>query len=557
MRKFCTGLAVTLLGILNPYATTILFDNAIPNGDKDLLLQVGLGLLVATLGASIFLLAQGFALLRVETRGEAVAQTAVWNRLLSLPVSFARRYTTGDLLSRVLSVITIRQQLSGPTLINFTNGLFALFYLGLLIYYNWQLSIIPLIAAGLTIVITVIGGLLLMRIFNPLLELQGQITGQNVQLINGISKLRIASAEKSAFATWSKNYTQQVKLEIKAQQIEDWIILFTKVMPTIASGVLFFTLRQLSQNQITNEITGIGLSIGTILAFNSAFSTFLGGVSDLNNSVSSALRVLPQSKRLEPILQTKPEVELGKTEPGRLKGNLFIDHVTFRYRSNGPLILDNVSINAQPGEFIALVGSSGSGKSTLLRLLLGFETPESGTVYYDGQDLLGLDRDAVRRQLGVVLQNARLMSGSIFENIAGGSQITLEEAWEASRLSGLADDIEAMPMEMHTVINEGASNISGGQRQRLLIARALALKPRLLLFDEATSALDNRTQAIVSESLEQLKVTRIVIAHRLSTIRHAHRIYVLQAGRIVQQGCFEDLASQEGLFARLIARQIA
>jgi len=495
--------------------------------------------------------------LRVETRGEAVAQTAVWNRLLSLPVSFARRYTTGDLLSRVLSVITIRQQLSGPTLINFTNGLFALFYLGLLIYYNWQLSIIPLIAAGLTIVITVIGGLLLMRIFNPLLELQGQITGQNVQLINGISKLRIASAEKSAFATWSKNYTQQVKLEIKAQQIEDWIILFTKVMPTIASGVLFFTLRQLSQNQITNEITGIGLSIGTILAFNSAFSTFLGGVSDLNNSVSSALRVLPQSKRLEPILQTKPEVELGKTEPGRLKGNLFIDHVTFRYRSNGPLILDNVSINAQPGEFIALVGSSGSGKSTLLRLLLGFETPESGTVYYDGQDLLGLDRDAVRRQLGVVLQNARLMSGSIFENIAGGSQITLEEAWEASRLSGLADDIEAMPMEMHTVINEGASNISGGQRQRLLIARALALKPRLLLFDEATSALDNRTQAIVSESLEQLKVTRIVIAHRLSTIRHAHRIYVLQAGRIVQQGCFEDLASQEGLFARLIARQIA
>jgi ABC-type bacteriocin/lantibiotic exporter with double-glycine peptidase domain len=204
-----------------------------------------------------------------------------------------------------------------------------------------------------------------------------------------------------------------------------------------------------------------------------------------------------------------------------------------------------------------VVGSSGSGKSTLLRLLLGFEAPESGTVYYDDQNLSGLDGDAVRRQLGVVLQNGRLMSASIFENIAGGAQITLEEAWEAARMSGLADDITAMPMEMHTVISEGGNNLSGGQRQRLLIARALALKPRILLFDEATSALDNKTQMIVSQSLEQLHVTRIVIAHRLSTIRHAHRIYVFQAGHILEQGSFSELLAQDGLFAQLMARQIA
>jgi ATP-binding cassette subfamily C protein len=234
-----------------------------------------------------------------------------------------------------------------------------------------------------------------------------------------------------------------------------------------------------------------------------------------------------------------------------------MDHITFRYRSDGTLTLDDVSISAEPGDFIAIVGGSGSGKSTIFRLLLGFETPEFGTIYYDGQDLSGLDVDAVRRQLGVVLQNGKLMSASIFENIAGGAQITLDEAWEAARMSGLADDIAAMPMQMHTVISEGGGNISGGQRQRLLIARALALKPRILLFDEATSALDNRTQAIVSESLDKLQVTRIAIAHRLSTIRNAHRIYVLQAGRVVQQGSFEELASQEGLFAQLMARQMA
>jgi ABC-type bacteriocin/lantibiotic exporter with double-glycine peptidase domain len=227
----------------------------------------------------------------------------------------------------------------------------------------------------------------------------------------------------------------------------------------------------------------------------------------------------------------------------------------FRYRSDSALILDQVSIKAEPGEFIALVGPSGSGKSTLLRLLLGFDVPESGTVTYDGQDLAGLDVHAVRRQLGVVLQNSRLMSGSIFENISSSALITMDEAWEAARLSGLADDIAAMPMGMHTMVSEGGTNLSGGQRQRLLIARALALRPRILLFDEATSALDNRTQAIVSESLDRLKVTRVVVAHRLSTIRNADRIYVLQTGRLVQQGTFAELAEQPGLFNQLIKRQ--
>jgi ABC-type bacteriocin/lantibiotic exporter with double-glycine peptidase domain len=233
-----------------------------------------------------------------------------------------------------------------------------------------------------------------------------------------------------------------------------------------------------------------------------------------------------------------------------------MDHITVRYRDSGPLTLEDVTFQAESGEFVAFVGPSGSGKSTLFRLLLGFEMPQSGTVFYDGQDLNGLDVFAVRRQLGVVLQNSSLLAGSIFENIGAGTTIALNQAWEAARQAGVADDIASFPMGMHTFIAEGASNISVGQRQRLLIARALVFNPRILLFDEATSALDNQAQAIVSDSLSRLHVTRIVIAHRLSTIRNADRIYVIEGGRIVQQGRFSELAAQEGLFSRMMSRQM-
>ncbi|MEH2002628.1 MAG: NHLP bacteriocin export ABC transporter permease/ATPase subunit [Nostoc sp.] len=550
-----TGIAVTLLGMLTPYATSIIVDNAIPDSDRGLLLQIGLGLLVAALATGLFGLTQGFALLRIETAGDASTQAGVWDRLLSLPVSFFREYTTGDIFSRVSSVSTISRRISGRTLINLLTSLFALFYLGQLFYYNYKLALIAVAFAIVAIAFTTVSGLLLLSKVRPLLELRGSIFGQTVQLINGICKLHIAGAEERAFAAWSKNYTQQIKLELSTQRVEDAVALFNTVMPILTNGVLFwFTIRLLENPQTSGAIE---ISLGTFLAFNTAFSNFTKGTTDLSNTVTEILQVIPQWQRTQPILSTIPEVDLCKADPGRLIGNVTLEHITFRYRSDGPVTLDDVSISAAPGEFIALIGSSGSGKSTILRLLLGFETPIAGSIYYDGQDLSGLDVDAVRRQLGVVLQNGQLSSASIFENIAGGAQITLDEAWEAAQMSGFAEDITAMPMQMHTVVSEGGGNLSGGQRQRLLIARALALKPRILLFDEATSALDNRTQAIVSESLDNLQVTRIAIAHRLSTIRNAHRIYVLQAGRVVQQGTFQELADVKGLFSQLMARQMA
>ena len=277
----------------------------------------------------------------------------------------------------------------------------------------------------------------------------------------------------------------------------------------------------------------------------------------LSNTVTDVMAIAILRERALPILEEPPEVNERKSDPGRLSGRLEIDHVVFQYRADGPVILDGVSMRAEAGEFIAFVGPSGSGKSTTLRMLLGFERPESGAIYYDGKDLDGLDHSAVRSQIGVVLQSSKILAGSIFTNLVGSSPLTLDDAWEAAEAAGMADDIRNMPMGMQTVISEGGSTISGGQMQRLLIARALIRKPRIIFFDEATSALDNRTQHQVTASLDKLNTTRIVIAHRLSTIRHADRIYVIDKGRPVQNGSFDELAGQPGLFAELIKRQIA
>nr|WP_243458409.1 NHLP bacteriocin export ABC transporter permease/ATPase subunit [Nostoc sp. UIC 10630] len=548
------GITISLLGMLTPQATAILIDKAIPDANRGLLSQIAVGLVAAAFGGTLFQLALGFATIRLETFADSSTQAAVWDRLLNLKVSFFRSFSVGDLDSRVTAITQIRQRLGNTVLKTIFSSLFSLLNLGLLFYYNASLALIACAVALVNIAVTIISGTLIVRKVRPLLELQGQIFGVMVQLINGVAKLRIAKAETRAFAYWGKQYTHQLKLMLSTQGIEDSLAVINQVLPVLTTAALFwFATSLIGQSQTPGEG---GLSTGTFLAFNVAFGTFINGATSLSSTVVEVLQVLPLWQRAQPILQAEPEITSAQADPGRLSGKLVVDRVTFRYRDDGPLTLDDVNIRAEPGEFIAIVGPSGSGKSTLLRLLLGFEFPKSGTIYYDGQDLTSLDVHAVRRQLGVVLQNSRLMSASIFENIASGALVTMDEAWEAAQMAGFGDDVAAMPMQMHTIVSEGGSNLSGGQRQRLLIARALVLKPRILLFDEATSALDNRTQAIVSESLQQLKVTRVAIAHRLSTIQNADRIYVLANGKVVQQGSFVELGNQSGLFAQLMMQQL-
>ena len=545
------GISATLFGMLTPQITGILIDYVIPDAKHNLLIQMGLGLLAASFGVTIFQLAQSFVILRVQTQVSLDTQAAVWDRLLKLKPTFFRQYSTGDLHDRVSAITQIRDRLSGSILRTLLTSLFSLLNLVLLIFYSFPLALVAIAIALVAIIITTVSGMITRRKMRPLQQLSGEIFGLTVQLIGGVAKLRVAAAESEAFACWAKKYTQQIKLMLSTQLIEDLVTTFNVILPAVSS-ILLFGLAV----YFTQQSPETGLSTGTFLAFNTAFATFITSATRLSNTLIDILEITILWERARPILKAKPEVDSNKYHPGKLSGALKLERVCFRYRQDTPLVLENITLEAQAGEFIALVGSSGSGKSTIIRLLLGFETPESGKIFYDGKDLSGLDIAAVRRQLGVVLQNGRIMSGSIWENIAAGAIVTLDEAWSALKMAGLADDIQAMPMGIHTIISEGGGNLSGGQRQRLFIARALAHKPQILLFDEATSALDNRTQAIVTQSLEQLGVTRIVIAHRLSTIRHADKIYVLERGRIVQQGSFEELVAVEGLFADLMARQM-
>jgi ABC-type bacteriocin/lantibiotic exporter with double-glycine peptidase domain len=301
-----------------------------------------------------------------------------------------------------------------------------------------------------------------------------------------------------------------------------------------------------------------GISISAFLSFFSAFGLLIGATLQFTGAAIMVMGIVPMLERIRPILTTEPEASEYKADPGDLSGRVTLSRVSFRYGEDGPLVLDDVDISAEPGEFVAIVGPSGSGKSTILRLLLGFEAPASGTVLYDGQDLSELAVSAVRRQCGVVLQNGALLAGDLRANIIGSTCHTVDDAWVAAEMAGIADDISAMPMGMNTVLSEGTNTLSGGQRQRIMIARALVSRPRLVFFDEATSALDNPTQRVVAESTRRLNATRIVIAHRLSTVADADRIVVLDRGKVVQQGRYNDLlAETDGLFARLARRQMA
>ena len=326
-------------------------------------------------------------------------------------------------------------------------------------------------------------------------------------------------------------------------------MVFESIFPLLSSICLF--------DVIGYWLGGSTFATGTFVAFNVAFGQFLNAAIKQVNAFTSLLEAVPYYERAKPILDMQPEVTNDKVDPGTLSGRLDVNHIQFRYSEDGPLILHDVSLHALPGQMIGLVGPSGAGKSTIIRMLLGFEAPTAGGVYYDNQDLKSLNVQAVRRQIGVVLQDGKVMPGTVFDNIVGASLLTEDDAWEAARVAGLDNDIRLMPMGMLTAVSEGGTTFSGGQLQRLMIARAVVGKPRILIFDEATSALDNETQALVSKNLDALQVTRIVIAHRLSTIVNADYIFVLEAGAMVQSGTYEELMAQEGLFRELARRQLA
>lgn len=543
------SVGVAMLGLAMPAAVGLVFDTVIPRSQPTSLVFVGVGLFIAGLSVAAFSLVRGLALLRIEGKIGPAFQAAVWDRLLSLPVPFFRDYSAGDLLKRAMGIEMIQRELSGPAITTLITGIFSVLYLGQLVYYSRQLAVVAL---GLTLLalIPLALSIIKVRIERRATEIEGRLTGLLLQLLNGVAKLRVSGAEVRAFTAWADPFIERKRLAYRAGMVEAMVKTWNDVFMPLSNIVIFIFMMVLqNENQ--------GLSVGEFIAFSSAFALFLTAALQLSDTVVVLLSLLPVYERTQPILKAEPETgEDGMADPGELEGDIEVSNLTFRYEPDGRPILSDLSFQIKPNEFVALVGPSGSGKSTLLRMLLGFEKPESGGVYYDGQELAGLDPFRVRRQIGIVLQNSQLVPGSIFENIIGSLPLSEKDAWRAAEMAGIDRDIREMPMGMHTEISEGGGTLSGGQSQRLMIARALANKPRILFFDEATSALDNQTQAVVTASLDSLKVTRVVIAHRLSTIRNADRIFVLVKGALVECGSYDELMALGGVFYKLANRQI-
>lgn len=540
------GTLAGLITLLIPLATDTIFSNTLPNESQRGLIEIALLLTGATITWGLVALSQNLSLVRISGRLEARLDPGLMDRLLLLPTEFFRRYSTGDLATRANGLQIIRQQLSGAVVTTFLSMVFSSFNVVLMFVYSPTLG---LVALGTLLVVVSALVLLNLRIVGHqrlAYEHTGEVAAELFQVLNGVGKMRIAHAETRLMARWAWGFRRQQEQTYAVGRLQAWVSAAITALPAVIALVLFAT---------TGYVLNRNISGGTYMAVVTSLGQFTAALAAMTLTLGPLLSVIPLWQRILPIIDAQPE-EVGERDPGVLSGQISVRSASFSYNPEAEPVLRDVSIEIAPGEMVALTGTSGSGKSTLLRLLLGLDQPTKGAVLYDGRDLRSLDGRAVRQQCGVVMQNARPLPGEILSTILGDSPGGEEDAWDAARAAGLADDIALMPMKMHTIIGEGGLAFSGGQVQRMMIARALAHRPRILFFDEATSALDDRIQAQVSARIDEMNVTRIVIAHRLSTIRHADRIYVLDAGRVVEAGTFDELMELGGTFRQLATRQL-
>lgn len=547
--------AGSLIGLLIPILAGIIFDDVIPTADRSIHFEIFSIMIIVGLVTAGLQLVQGVLQMRVESKSSINLQAGVMDYILRLPVTFYKNYTSGDLTNRVLSINAIRQILSNTLMMAVLSGAFSFVNLLLLFYYDSSLAWVGVGLALVAVVFMVTIGCLKLKYDREVSKYQGEIQGFLFEFLSGISKIRITGGERRVFTLWAEKFSKLKQLGFNSGSYQNFVEIFNSSYPLFTS-IFFFSF--IYYTVVHSTAVGVSMmSVGSFMAFITAFNKFLSDSLRLSMAFITSLNVIPLYERVKPILEEEPESMDQSIDPGELAGEIEMNSVSFRYNESQPLILKNITFKIKPGEMVAFVGPSGSGKSTIMRLLLGFEHAEMGSIFYDGNTFDTMNKELVRRQIGVVLQNGALMTGSIYQNIVGNSELTLDDAWDAARMAGMEEDIKNMPMEMHTLVSEGAGTFSGGQRQRLMIARAIAHKPRLLFMDEATSALDNRTQNIVAESLDKLQASRIVIAHRLSTIKNADRIYVLDDGEITESGTYEELMQQDGLFTQLAKRQIS
>ena len=556
-----------LLSLVLPVATGWIMDPVIPNAEMSNLAALTVGVAVTGFALVAFSYVQSLATLRIEGRMQNVVQAAVWDRLLKLPVDFFRQFSVGDLVNRADGIDSMRRFVTTSALQTILHSVSIVFSLGLMVYYDWRLSLAAIFVALAYAALAVPVGFRFIGITRSLMDLNGRLQGVVLQLLGAVQKIRVAGAEHHAFIHWSSRFGELIALTYRQRLLNNFLVVSKSVIRVLTlaivigvlawqGGVLFSIFDPDTEWQAEAALGAIPLSTSHFISFHVALGQFMGGAFSLTELWVKLLNLTPVYERVKPILTAAEENSEATEVIEDVSGRIEFADVSFGYSAELPSVLNGVSFTVEPQEMVAVVGASGAGKSTLVRLLLGFEDPDSGSIYIDEKDLRSIDKKEMRKRVGAVLQESRILSGSIFHNIAGGSGATLEDAWEAARLAGIADDIEAMPMGMETFLGEGATNISGGQRQRIAAARALVGRPRLIIFDEATSALDNETQGHMAQSIAQLNATRFVVAHRLSTISGADRILVMDRGAIVESGTYEELMEQDGFFARLARRQI-
>lgn len=535
---------VSATGLLTPMLNSILFSTVVESRNMRMLIGITVFMVCVTVSTMLLQSVKALLTARVGIKLDLSVQAATMMRILSLPADFFKHYSSGELSSRSQYIQTLCSMLVSTIFSTGLTSVFSLIYISQIFVYAPSLVSPALIIIFVTIAFSLVTTFWQMHYSQKQMELSTKESGMTYALISGIQKIRLSGAEKRAYSRWSKLYAKQVEMTYNPP-------LFLRVNGAFSliislTGIIVMYYMSLKSS----------VSVSEYYAFNTAYGMLSGAFMSLAGIATTIARFKPIIEMAKPIMDAVPEVSEGKSVIGRLSGNIELNNVSFRYNENMPLVIDDLSLKIRSGQYVAIVGATGCGKSTLMRILLGFEKPQKGAVYYDGKDLNSIDLRSLRRKIGVVLQNGKLFQGDIYSNIViSAPHLSLEEAWDAAEMAGIADDIRRMPMGMHTIISEGSGGVSGGQRQRLMIARAIAPKPKILMFDEATSALDNITQKIVSDSLDKLRCTRIVIAHRISTIKQCDRIIYLEKGKIVEDGTYDELIEKNGKFAELVERQ--